>query len=103
MDTMIRNKPLAAAQNARLQVQLDKLVRIDGRVLTWRAFVENASADDLDTMDGTIDYSRTHFNRLDSHAAQEKYMARLKAKTYYLVGGVIVAKIIYDHVKGGAA
>lgn len=89
---------ITAAQEARTNAILDRCVRIDGRITTWREFVSGVTASDLDTCDGMIDYSRTRFNRMNNRE-QSAYIAALKAKTYYMVRGVIVPKLVYEHAK----
>ena len=85
-------------QAARANAALDSLVRIDGQVMSWRAFIESCDAIEKSESDGMIDYSRSHFNRLD-HDGQARYMARLKTKRMYYVNGYVVRKLVYDAVK----
>jgi hypothetical protein len=70
-------------QQGRLDATLDKQYRFDGVVKSLRCHIEVLAAAgllDLTEEDGTIDYSRRHFNRLASHKAQDAYIGRLKAK-----------------------
>ena len=88
---------LTAANTARLEAALSKLIRIEGKVMSYRQFIADASAADKSTFDGTIDWNRRKFNGMDAKE-QRAYEARLKAKTYYAVRGVIVPKLVYDSI-----
>lgn len=91
------------AIETRTHSALNNLIRIDGVVASWRAHIDGwaeQSELNFDTMDGMIDYNRTHFNRLDSTAKQDAYMKRLRDKTYYTINNTIVPKLVYDHYKG---
>lgn len=46
-----------------------------------------------------VDYSRTRFNRLAFHKAQDAYIARLNAKRYFYVNGWVVPKLVYDALR----
>lgn len=85
---------------ARLNSVLDKLVRYDGVVMTWRDLVgmmpENP---DKAINDGNIAWSRTRFNRMDGRE-QEAYEARLNAQRFYSLNSVLVPKIVFDAVEG---
>ena len=88
---------LNAANTARLTAALDKLIRIDGKVMTYRQFVADASVADKTTFDGMIGWDRRKFNGMNEKE-QRAYEARLKARTYYAVRGVIVPKLVYDSI-----
>ena len=93
----IETSGMTPHQAARANAALDSLVRIDGQVMSWRKFFESCEAIEKSESDGMIDYSRTHFNRLD-HDGQARYMARLKAKRMYYVNGYVVKKLVYDAI-----
>ena len=85
----------------RLNKLLDKLIRSEGQVKTQRQWIEDMPDDvTKEVIDGMIDYNRTHFNRLTSDRAQREYIARLKEKRNYVVGDMLVPKLVFDAVPG---
>ena len=95
---MPQNIQKAAA--ARADKILSQPIRIDGKVTTWRAFVD-AGPVDLSEGDGMIDWNRTKFNRLN-YAQQREYEAALRARRYYYVNGVLCPKTVYDYAASKA-
>ncbi|MGQ3141256.1 hypothetical protein [Rhizobium oryzihabitans] len=98
---MFQTESLTPMQSGRLKVALDRQYRFDGVVKTLRAHLGELAASGplyFSEGDGMIDYSRTHFNRLDSSKEQDAYIARLKAKRYYYVNGWVVPKLVFDAI-----
>lgn len=89
---------LTLAHQARTKNALDKLIRVDGKVMTYRQLIAGATASDKSTFNGMIDWNRRKFNNMDAKE-QRAYETRLKAKTYYAIRGVIVPKLVYDAIK----
>lgn len=85
-------------QKSRLERELDKSVRINDTVTTWRKWIDAQTELSCKESDGMCDWSRTRFNRLDGDG-QAAYEKRLKSKAYYWVNNVQVPKMIYDFVK----
>jgi len=88
---------LTLAHDARTKAALDRLIRVDGKVMTYRQLIADATVADKSTFDGMIDWNRRKFNGMNAKE-QRAYEARLKAKTYYAVRGVIVPKLVYDAI-----
>lgn len=82
----------------RLNIQLDKLWRFQGKVMSMAAWIDSQETIEKTTSDGMIDWNGTTFNRMD-YAQQRAYEARLSAKTYYYINGTVVAKVVYDAVR----
>ena len=95
--SLFKTDSLSPMQSGRLQSALDRQYRFDGVVKTLRSHIEELAA--AGQLDGMIDYSRTHFNRLGSYAEQDAYIARLKAKRCFYVNGWVVPKSVYDAIK----
>jgi hypothetical protein len=87
---------LTPLQCARVNAELEKRVRIAGDVMTWREYV-TASKGERRVWDGSADYNRRRFNSMTG-AEQRAYEARLAARRYYTVDGVVVPKCIHDAV-----
>lgn len=96
---------LTPLQVGRLNAALDKPVRIDGAVTTWRAYVATLPGDKRESND-MASYSRTRFNRMNGRE-QEAYIKRLEARRVYMLAvphptfGTVwqpVAKVIFDAV-----
>lgn len=99
---MFNTEALSPMQCGRLNAALDKQCRFDGMVKSLRSHIEALAAAgplELSNGDGMIDYSRTRFNRLASHKAQDAYIARLWAKRYFYVNGWVVPKLVYDAIR----
>ena len=100
MVATINTHGLSAMQVGRLNAALDKRVRIDGEVMTWRDYALTTSS--KRESDGMADYSRTRFNRMNGRE-QAAYMARLEAKRVFILVdaegfGRAVPKVIFDAV-----
>lgn len=85
-------------QEGRLDRELDKSIRINDIVTTWRKWIEDQAEFSCKESDGMWKWSRTRFNRLEGDE-QEAYEKSLKSKTYYWINNVNVPKMIYDFVK----
>lgn len=99
MPTIFDLSSLKPVQVARVNAALDKVCRFaSGRTCSLRAYLEELPAIEKSETDGMVDYNRHHFNGLEG-AAQEAYVARLRAKRHYWINDVGVPKIVYDVVR----
>lgn len=99
---MFDTSRLNPMQKARLEEQLDKLMRFSDGMRTVRAQLLRLAAGGplVRTVgDGFIDYNRVKFNRMDGKQ-QRAYEDKLRAKRYYYVNDWQVAKIVFDAVIG---
>lgn len=99
---MFEIEALSPMQQGRLNAALDRQYRFDGVVKSLRSHIEVLAAAgplEMTEGDGTIDYSRRHFNRLASYKDQDAYIARLKAKRYFYVNGWVVPKLVFDAIR----
>lgn len=89
---------LTARDAGRVNAALDKVYRFfGGRTCSLRAHLEEFTIVEKRETDGMIEYDRNHFNRLEG-AAQDAYMARLRAKRLYWVNDTLVPKCVFDVV-----
>lgn len=96
----ISNVGLTGAQITRLNALLEKQFNTDDGVKTQREIIEAMPEKPTkEIINGMIDWSRRKFNRMD-YREQAAYQARLEAKRYYVVGSMIVPKMVFDAVIG---
>ena len=89
-----------AKQGVRLDSVLNRLIRSNGVVMTWRDRVAMMSQNpEKSITDGNIAWSRRRFNRMDGRE-QEAYEDRLNARRVYILDGILVPKMIFDAMPG---
>lgn len=103
---MFKTDGLTPMQKGRLDAALDRKYRYRDGVRTLRQNLEQLAVSGTlskKETDRSLDFNRTHFNRLNGRE-QQAYLDRLEAKRYYWIsadGGetsTAVPKIVYDAI-----